>query len=549
MNKKEIINIIKEMRNLNSDEVISVVAQHGKEFIDNYNRVFDVEPNSPNDGEAMLLSAMSILLAADGLIDEKESAFVDTFLTKINTSQKHSLENLKGNLKGIQESIFRTLEAIANLFALLKRTAQYSNFEQSLGYILIGVIMANSEINVKEVEIVNKYFDMPCSVKDFATTTVTDDMKISKPITTKTSDAIHKKMQKSSNSDETYLPLIKQVRKKNKNRIPIFIGQKIRNITDAMKEIFSKTTGPGSRNIEDFEFLFLQMVMQVMRIKDKKNMLSYENSKLIMVVLAAARNVASYEVEPLPLDFFVYKKETFDASLTSVILALVKILTKCTNANGSTLINEIYVISSLLDDDLRAQTPKVINNWIINNLPLVAKNGEALINNNATDNKEKRSSYQTKPISREGHRAVPSFDVEPSSIQNSGLIYEKYKRYGQIEIRILGDHANVDTLTIPDSIEGYPVTAIYHRAFLGKSRLSAVELPSSLVSIGNEAFKLCNNLDNIIIPSSVEGIGMNAFESTKMVYCQSSYQPAGWDIIWRGKKSNGNPFVKWGHEG
>ena len=48
-------------------------------------------------------------------------------------------------------------------------------------------------------------------------------------------------------------------------------------------------------------------------------------------------------------------------------------------------------------------------------------------------------------------------------------------------------------------------------AYIGTS--TSVTIPSSVTSIGNNAFKNCNSLDSIIIPNTVSSIGNNAFDN------------------------------------
>jgi hypothetical protein len=69
---------------------------------------------------------------------------------------------------------------------------------------------------------------------------------------------------------------------------------------------------------------------------------------------------------------------------------------------------------------------------------------------------------------------------------------------------------------IPDSIAGKPVTSIAAGAFAGKSIMSMV-LPTSLLSIGNDAFSGCGLLGfiggGVYIPASVTSIGDGAFSA------------------------------------
>ena len=70
---------------------------------------------------------------------------------------------------------------------------------------------------------------------------------------------------------------------------------------------------------------------------------------------------------------------------------------------------------------------------------------------------------------------------------------------------------NIESYVIPTS-----VTSIGDNAFTVCRSLSKIVIPSSVTSIGSGAFRFCRSLSDIIIPSSVNSIGDNAFR-----YCSS----------------------------
>ena len=81
---------------------------------------------------------------------------------------------------------------------------------------------------------------------------------------------------------------------------------------------------------------------------------------------------------------------------------------------------------------------------------------------------------------------------------------------GTVEIRSYTGHRRY--ITIPDEIDGKPVTAIGLGAFQNETRLREVHLPQNLKTIGDMAFEGCTNLAQIRIPDTVTAIGAAAFK-------------------------------------
>ena len=97
--------------------------------------------------------------------------------------------------------------------------------------------------------------------------------------------------------------------------------------------------------------------------------------------------------------------------------------------------------------------------------------------------------------------------------------------YGDLVYRLQPDGTVVITgctgkngdLSIPAKIAGAPVTAIAPEAFKSNSALSRVELPDSLVEIGDYAFFYCRNLSFINLPDSVRVVGRNPFAACEVL--------------------------------
>lgn len=72
-------------------------------------------------------------------------------------------------------------------------------------------------------------------------------------------------------------------------------------------------------------------------------------------------------------------------------------------------------------------------------------------------------------------------------------------------------------LTIPSEIRGYAVTKLANSVFSGLSTLVTVNLPNTLVEIGERAFKDCTNLENIVLPDSLRIIKQYAFQGVSKI--------------------------------
>lgn len=64
------------------------------------------------------------------------------------------------------------------------------------------------------------------------------------------------------------------------------------------------------------------------------------------------------------------------------------------------------------------------------------------------------------------------------------------------------------TITIPATIDGYPVTSIKR---VNYPEATSIIIPDSVTSIGEMAFAVCDNLTSITIPDGVTSIGNMAF--------------------------------------
>ncbi|MEI6647844.1 MAG: leucine-rich repeat protein [bacterium] len=67
-------------------------------------------------------------------------------------------------------------------------------------------------------------------------------------------------------------------------------------------------------------------------------------------------------------------------------------------------------------------------------------------------------------------------------------------------------------VTIPNTIDAYPVRIIQSGTFYNCSSLISVTIPASVTNIGQQAFCLCTGLTSVTIPNSVISLGDQAFQ-------------------------------------
>lgn len=94
------------------------------------------------------------------------------------------------------------------------------------------------------------------------------------------------------------------------------------------------------------------------------------------------------------------------------------------------------------------------------------------------------------------------------------------------EVTITGSNEPTDgVITIPETIEGYPVTAIAKSAFFFKTIVHSVTIPSTVTRIGQDAFYYCESLENVYISdlSAWCKIEFDGSRATPMCYASNLY--------------------------
>ena len=81
-------------------------------------------------------------------------------------------------------------------------------------------------------------------------------------------------------------------------------------------------------------------------------------------------------------------------------------------------------------------------------------------------------------------------------------------------IAITGYTGSRAALTIPETINGLPVTVIGEGAFASRASLTSVTIPASVTSIGNSAFAGCSGLQSAAFMGNAPSLGTNVFSAT-----------------------------------
>lgn len=83
------------------------------------------------------------------------------------------------------------------------------------------------------------------------------------------------------------------------------------------------------------------------------------------------------------------------------------------------------------------------------------------------------------------------------------------------QVTITGYEREITNITIPEKIEGYPVTKIQDRAFVNCRTLKSITIPSSVTQFGEYVFYGCENLSNVTLPNNLKTISAGLLANCK----------------------------------
>ena len=98
-----------------------------------------------------------------------------------------------------------------------------------------------------------------------------------------------------------------------------------------------------------------------------------------------------------------------------------------------------------------------------------------------------------------------------TEITNEGLVYTVNEDGTSVTLAGMEAGNDATVLSVPETVEGYSVTAVGDDAFSGNKVLTQVVLPATVTEIGARAFYECISLTDATLGEGTSNIGDAAF--------------------------------------
>ena len=99
-----------------------------------------------------------------------------------------------------------------------------------------------------------------------------------------------------------------------------------------------------------------------------------------------------------------------------------------------------------------------------------------------------------------------------TEITNEGLVYTVNEDGTSVTLAGMEAGNDATVLSVPETVEGYSVTAVGDDAFSGNKVLTQVVLPATVTEIGARAFYECTSLADATLGEGTVHIGESAFD-------------------------------------
>lgn len=152
------------------------------------------------------------------------------------------------------------------------------------------------------------------------------------------------------------------------------------------------------------------------------------------------------------------------------------------------------------------------------------KEDNSSVDNVSADSVESSESSNNSGLMEESFYSAPDSslfeEIEPESSEEEGTEkeYNGFKYIVENDVaRIVDYNGTPEELVVPDSLEGYTVTAIAEGAFSGLNTVKELVVGDTVVNIGLNAFKGCGALGAVTLGNSVAVIEQGCFDDCDML--------------------------------
>ena len=134
---------------------------------------------------------------------------------------------------------------------------------------------------------------------------------------------------------------------------------------------------------------------------------------------------------------------------------------------------------------------------------------ENIINEESSFEEDSSSVEESSSEVTSSEDQFPSEEI-PNPPSNAGVIYQISTEGTYAEV--IGFEGDSTDVIINDTYQDLPVTNIGNYAFAG-SKITHIEIPDNIITIGDAAFYGCIKLTNVVISNSTVYIGNRAFQN------------------------------------
>ena len=182
------------------------------------------------------------------------------------------------------------------------------------------------------------------------------------------------------------------------------------------------------------------------------------------------------------------------------------------------------VVSSDIDDSV-AQSSIQEDKEVVNDSPVdVVLDDSKSVEENGDETQSRQDDESEKEnVQLPAEKLLTNVEENPEPQEENVVVlqteplFEYTVNKSSQTVTITKYNGNETSVMVPDTLDGYSVTAIGDSAFNKNSTITEVILSDSITEIGNYAFRNCENLVNVDLPKNLVEIGYNVFQNDNKI--------------------------------